>query len=800
MDVIVNSNVQSPLVRTLARTKGKSESFTNHLKDNIPPVSFSKITLNPEGGATQLWSTGRSYKFKIPQYGYLRNFVLKFTSQDLPIPPGLMEQLYFDMAGIYSSGGAVTPAMTGSRAVAYLAATRTSPENTYGSLSTSTPLPVDITARAPNSMTYMMHGFVPYEEGNSVQNPISDPWAQMWLRVHGGYPLSTTAGTGSGNAALGAARMCPFRYDVRDNLLDSRAIGVGGLNGVESLFREGPSYDPMATGQTSGQDAMIPVNGSNRSGFRRWQYGVRSFNTWDWCTQSNLSKMLGCLIPQQVTLSTHNRQIQTIYPLETLTRIHRMPHDLKVKYLGMIRPHLVASPMQGNSLAFGDPTGPQYTANTGTAPASVEPTFVTNNASAWTPSSTIAQTIQPGTNATPTWKATTTPVTRAQCNQTNRQWSCYFPCFFSFFEDTSLNLDTRFVEALEIDVLVRGETNIFFPGDLGDLSTPAPSYSTPATYFTNNENNISYTNVNTGTNVQTTTRQYTQGNSDLSPFNSMRYRRMARVVDYNVTVQALAYFYNFHDTTSQAIRDANYKPNVPANLLTYNTYAENAVPITRNQLLSGAPITVNLSCNNLVFGLTFMIRRCQFLSDKAMEQAAFQDFTQTVPISQVTLTGSGQQLYQATGAECLMIDQWDNALSSSRMGVCTSNSSGLYADNMASSHVANKPTSDHFFGYYIPMGFSQDMTYNSGAIAMQTINNPTLTVQLLPLDGWVIQDTSLAVKNATFFNRNTFLGADTADDPLLLNDNEFELVIYENYWQMTRIDSNTGAITKSLDL
>ena len=67
MDVVVNSNIQSPLVRTLARTKGKSESFTNSLSDNVPPVSFSKIELSPDGGA--LGDYDRNYKFKIPQYG-----------------------------------------------------------------------------------------------------------------------------------------------------------------------------------------------------------------------------------------------------------------------------------------------------------------------------------------------------------------------------------------------------------------------------------------------------------------------------------------------------------------------------------------------------------------------------------------------------------------------------------------------------------------------------------------------------------------------------------------------------------
>ena len=55
------------------------------------------------------------------------------------------------------------------------------------------------------------------------------------------------------------------------------------------------------------------------------------------------------------------------------------------------------------------------------------------------------------------------------------------------------------------------------------------------------------------------------------------------------------------------------------------------------------------------------------------------------------------------------------------------------------------------------------------------------------------------MKNVSFFNRNAALG-DTATDAALVSDNEFELVVYENFWQMVRIDSNTGSVTKSLDL
>ena len=58
MDIVINSNVQSPLVRTLSATQGKSASFTHHIKDNVPPVSFTKIVLTPDGGAARRSAAG----------------------------------------------------------------------------------------------------------------------------------------------------------------------------------------------------------------------------------------------------------------------------------------------------------------------------------------------------------------------------------------------------------------------------------------------------------------------------------------------------------------------------------------------------------------------------------------------------------------------------------------------------------------------------------------------------------------------------------------------------------------------
>lgn len=675
MDVVINSNIQSPLVRTLARTKGKSESFTQHLKDNVPPVSFSKIELSPEGGSTA--SYGQTYKFKIPQYGYLRNFVLRFSNTELPIPT--------DMFGIINTA---------------LDAMAADKKEMLGVERTGTGTAL------PNTADWMWHALVPPDEGLNSHGDSNDPWVQMWLRVAGGRDLSDAAITASG-----AARMNPYRYKSRNNVIFANVPNYGPREQA-NLHREGPIY--AISGGTLASTVTAGSNNRHKDGF----HGERTTSTWDWCSQANLSKHLGAIFPETITLTTHNRPIQTIYPMESLARIYRLPWDIKKRYLAMIRPHMTASP--------------------GT--------------------STI--------NRAP-----------ADSYGTNRAWTCYFPCFFAFFEDTSMNLDTRFVENLEVDVKVRAETEIY---DVMDLAG-APA----TTSITADGDNYDYVSNTHNATALFQTANFRQGDTE------------DRVVPTTFTLEAIAYYHNFHDTTSQAIRDANYKPNVPANLLTYNTYAENPVFLTQANVMAGGTVNVNLSCNNLAFGITVMVRRrLRPTLNPAYQRWA--DVSQTLPIKQITLTGSGQQLYKASGAEALLVDSWDHPLSSMKAGCGLTNTTGLYADNHQSMYVQSKDKSETFFSYYIPFGFSQDMTYNSGSLALQTINNPVLTIELHPLEGWVLGDEDMAQYLQPFCNRGSQF--QEASESIIAADNEFEIAVYENFWQMTRIDSNTGSITKSLDL
>ena len=682
MDVVINSNIQSPLVRTLARTKGQSQSFTQHLKDNVPPVSFSKIELQPEGGSTVNY--GQTYKFKLPQYGYLRNFVLKFSNTELPIPTTMFEKIETAFAGL----DADKKELVGVE------------RSIHGSAVAS-----------PNNNTWMWHGLVPPDEGNAIYGASSDPWNQMWLRVAGGTPITNGAGTAA--AALGAARMCPFRYRCRNNTVFANGANYGPRE-MANLDREGPIY-----GITSSVLNNMPTTGSNHH--QKGQiHGERINSTWDWCSQANLSKHLGAIFPETITLTTHNRPIQTIYPLESLARIYRLPWDVKKRYLAMIRPHITASP-------------------------STTQLVRTTNADAY---------------------------------GTDRAWSCYFPCFFAFFEDTSMNLDTRFVENLEVDVKIRARVDIYDTADINALNQTSAGTTDTGIYNLRDDSHV---------------------HGSLFSTANMRDSE-ANVLPTTFVFEAIAYYHNFHDTTSQAIRDANYKPNVPANLLTFNTYAENPVSLTGALVMGGGTVNVSLSCNNLAYGITVMVRR-RIAPQQAADYMRFADVTQTLPISQVTLTGSGQQIYKATGAEALLVDSWDHPLASMKSGKGMTNTTGLYADNHQSMYVQSKDKSETFFSYYIPFGFDQDTTYNSGSIALQTINNPTLSIDLLPLEGWVLNDENMAQYLTPFCNRGTLFG-DRGTTALQSGvvDNDYEIAVYVNYYQMVRIDSNTGSITKSLDL
>lgn len=667
MDVVVNAQIQSPLVRTLADTAGKGSSFTHQLKDNVPPISKSKIVVNADGEEAHAY--GRTYTFQIPKTGYLYNAVLRIQGEDSPIHTSLMATIYNSLVGL--SGSSIRP----------FANPRTAPGG----------------ATAPNTHIEVFEGFVPYEDANQVQPKTSVRWSKMWTRISGGQEI---AGTSAGPilTALGAARICPFRYHIRDFLTPNNPVTL-----PSQVLR---GWDMTTfTGST-------PDNTNNPAGVA--SDGARIYNQWDWCTQSNLSRFLGAIIPSKIMLSSHNRPIQSLYPFEVLTRIFSMEPGKKAKYLSMLRPQLVRSPQQTPDLS--------------------------------TTTSTYG---------------------------VDRQWVCYFPCLFSAFENTQNNLDTLFLENLEIVVETRTKAQIFDPRDLGTDSNAITSNVTFAETYRHDRTGF---------------------------YNSLPFRDKSQVVSDTCTFNLICYYHHFHEMTSEKIRQSNYKPQQLANILYFDTFEEAPIALTSTLLRQGGWLNVPLQCNNAVFEITFLVRRKDKTSIYGKE-SVFEDYITTLPIKTVQLIASGQTLYEASGAECLTIDTEDCLLSTMRDGSNISNNSGIYADNFASSHVANKERNDHFFGYTIRFGLSSSREYNSGSFPLQNATNVHLRLEFFNLAGWVIQDDSLASTRNTFFNRTRLAGlsaGSTTNHTDFVADDEFELQVYCNHWKIVQVDSGTGSITSSL--
>jgi hypothetical protein len=183
MDIIVNAAIQSPLVRTLSATQGKGNTFTHRIKDNIPPVSFGKLELAPDGGAQGTYN--RNYKFRIPQYGYWRSFILKFQGSENGLGNALIGDIYASLTTnpqvtrFYGDSDADNEIFT-----QYLKADLFgSFRNAYG----TTP---------PNSQSFVPQGWVSPFDGN-VRSGNYDPWESMWIRLVGGNTYGNQANTGT---------------------------------------------------------------------------------------------------------------------------------------------------------------------------------------------------------------------------------------------------------------------------------------------------------------------------------------------------------------------------------------------------------------------------------------------------------------------------------------------------------------------------------------------------------------------------------------------------------------------------
>ena len=874
MDVVINSQIQSPLVRTLARTKGKSQSFTHNIADNVAPCSFSKIQLSAQNQGESQY--GRNYKIKIPQYGYLRDVILKFTTRERAIPADIVsiaQSLYkFNYTALedvriagsnlaFSNpdatlAGSVNGLSIASRKISDLTwfnmqniVTNNSTANgydttTYDAISLPDISPylcpqfdrlLGYTGGSDSTIATGTNGIASglvvsgsgtpalttKGDANGQQDATAGPYTQL-LKLNGGpdmwsainrfyysiYQLAkqSTLTNGVVTWTHPLARMVwdalvnePVQYvqmpiysghGVTAPVTSTNFVITGTTGNLSALSannvlyyvnctlprtavaisRGGQTYwvpkIPQlrwdANGTVVGVD-FVPLhllhpndNGDSESditlisklstdpskaltNYRQFSIGSGGgrnddFNTWDWQSESYYYPGLAANVAERIQLSTHNRPIQTIFPQETLARIQMLEPAERSRYMKMMQAR-------------------------------------------------VSQSGKPGS------------VAGEKC--------MYLPLFLSSTENPSLNYDTRFVEQLDIDVITNALDKIFVSSDVSTGSQTTPT--TLKTWLDTIRNiifNFDWANTVGGTTTygpQTTRpgsgsfvayttpvsdalRKDLIQNSAIDAFPTsygtyqaltvrsyvLALRNFQSVPDNFIKVEALTYFHNFHDATAQAIRDSNFKPGVPASLLSYNTYMETVRPITLKELQNTTPLQVLLTTNNLVNGTTFFVRRRYTNVNLANKR---DHLMQTLPIKSASLTASGQQIYTANLDEAQLTDVFHYPLASGAIG-------RKYNRTNIAQALTDPLTGESFYMYYIPFAFSSDLTYNSGSVAFQTLNNPVLTVTV-----------DVGTGASRPFN---VTGSDNVP--------EWELVVYHTYWQMIRIDSNTGAITRSLDL
>lgn len=81
MDIAIQSQIQSPLVRTLQSIPTNSSNYVHGIPDNTPPFSKHKVTISPDRGDEMVNNLDSTFTFKIPQNGHLSKMWLLYRMQ-----------------------------------------------------------------------------------------------------------------------------------------------------------------------------------------------------------------------------------------------------------------------------------------------------------------------------------------------------------------------------------------------------------------------------------------------------------------------------------------------------------------------------------------------------------------------------------------------------------------------------------------------------------------------------------------------------------------------------------------------
>jgi hypothetical protein len=217
-----------------------------------------------------------------------------------------------------------------------------------------------------------------------------------------------------------------------------------------------------------------------------------------------------------------------------------------------------------------------------------------------------------------------------------------------------------------------------------------------------------------------------------------------------VSVEALFYFVNYHDMTEVDIRNANYRPEAPAVVLSYDEQEQPTGTVSAYS--PNVPDKITITSKNLAYAMYVFADQ-----DSTASTAPLQEFK---PQMNVELVASGQSLYSGTGIENMLVDKYDHALST-HSNRSNEGSAGLFQNGtswLPMATASNQPTVTR-----LQFGMSSNEAFNSGALGLQTLSNPEVRVN--------------------------FISADT----------DMRLRVYVLYHALVQIDSGTGAISRSLD-
>ena len=258
-------------------------------------------------------------------------------------------------------------------------------------------------------------------------------------------------------------------------------------------------------------------------------------------------------------------------------------------------------------------------------------------------------------------------------------------------------------------------------------------------------------------------------------------------------VELVLIYHNWHDNIENTIRNSNYKRGVPASV-----YSTNWVRAATSFKVGSSvgPYSIPITSRNLVTELVVVAKQLSIgaigVNDTMKRKKS--DYTSIVKdlSYKIELTGSGKTIWSANSLELQGPDSADYDLTDRRMagGDCAFGGrqlskrfmyqsqepyDGLAAGSPATSQRADGrfPTQggvDYSFGDAMSImrfGFQTTDEFYSGGIALQTISNPTVKITMLQT-GW--------------------------------DDLELEFNVYVKHANMIRIDSDTGAITRTLDV